>query len=89
MDREKCVVYVWDTPTFQSIGSSDSEYYVCVSLYTPTYTTTKGVYILSNSGAFKTLDKDNNGTIKVNVQEVMSSQLLEILEFRLFNTLFW
>lgn len=26
---------------------------------------------LSNPGAFKTLDKDNNGTIKVNVQEVI------------------
>ena len=27
----------------------------------------------SASGAFKTLDKDNNGTIKVNVQEVNSA----------------
>lgn len=70
-----CIVYVRDTPTFQSIGSSDSEYYICVSLYTPIYRTTESVYILSNSGAFKTLDKDNNGTIKVNVQEVMSQLL--------------
>lgn len=31
--------------------------------------------IFSDSGAFKTLDKDNNGTIKVNVQEVKRFQL--------------
>lgn len=33
-------------------------------------TKTDGLFFFPHSGAFKTLDKDNNGTIKVNVQEV-------------------
>lgn len=31
------------------------------------------LHYLTISGAFKTLDRDNNGTIKVNIQEVKQS----------------
>lgn len=37
-------------------------------------TRTDSFNIRSDSGAFKTLDRDNNGTIKVNVQEVRMDQ---------------
>lgn len=37
--------------------------------------------MISDSGAFKTLDKDNNGTIKVNVQEVKWSVVLHRVGF--------
>ena len=46
-------------------------------------------HIFSDSGSFKTLDKDNNGTIKVNVQEVKWTQLTGIsvwVKFRFFKS---
>lgn len=46
-------------------------YAVSVALCAPVSDKTLRVNSLSNPGAFKTLDKDNNGTIKVNVQEVI------------------
>lgn len=46
-------------------------YAASVALCAPVSDKTLRVNSLSNPGAFKTLDKDNNGTIKVNVQEVI------------------